>query len=463
MKSIGTSGGSADPELPETGDALLQFKQLNAVPSTFQARNSAAILDDPLTRLSELDDFAEPDEGHAQQPDEHEAAATRAAAIATLEHQRCSKLQPDEAALAPWLEAMATILDGHPKDADEPELPVQIAPGVLLGDKFCAWDASKLMETHGVTHVLNCADTSAKGPIDHESLGLRYMQLDADDDVTYDMIGRHLAEASAFIRSAREESGVCLLHCHAGVNRSGALAIAHLLMDGGLSLVDAVEFCVAARGTVLTNQGFRLQLLRLAHREGRLSGETARAQSAGGAPKAAEGRANAGNSAGASAAASDSAAAVGDATKLLTTRSSPRDYLKMLEESIAIEAATAGMDTQRNPPPKPAGDEQCMVGLPPTPDELSHLIWDPRVSPDGQFNEIEQIDAGLSPPQGQRGVSSKADGRAPSGAEAMLIGLPPTAEQLQDHPHIDQDGFLREKQQQAGHLGSRLFGSRMRS
>ena len=66
---------------------------------------------------------------------------------------------------------------------------MQIAPGVLLGDKFCAWDASKLMETHGVTHVLNCADTSAKGPIDHESLGLRYMQLDADDDVTYDMIG----------------------------------------------------------------------------------------------------------------------------------------------------------------------------------------------------------------------------------------------------------------------------------
>ena len=163
-------------------------------------------------------------------------------------------------------------------------------------------------------------------------------------------------------------------------------------MDRGLSLVDAVEFCVAARGTVLTNQGFRLQLLRLAHREGRLCGETARAQCAGGAPKTAEGRASAGNSAGASAAAaSDSAAAVDDATELLTTRSSPRDYLKMLEESIAIEAAAAGMDTQRPPPPKPAGDEQCRVGLPPTPDELSHLIWDPRVSPDGQFNEIKKI------------------------------------------------------------------------
>ena len=105
---------------------------------------------------------------------------------------------------------------------------------------------------------------------------------------------------------------------------------------------------------------------------------------------------------------------------------------------------------------QPAGDEQCMVGLPPTPDELSHLIWDPRVSPDGQFNEIKKIDAGLSPPQGQRGVSSKADGRLPS-AEAMLIGLPPTAEQLQDHPHIDQDGFSARSSSRRA-ICSRLFG-----
>ena len=201
----------------------------------------------------------------------------KAAALASPDERRDINVEPDEGELKPWLEAMSTLLDGRSnehgaigKPCAEPQLPVAIAPGLLLGDKFCAWDTRKLVKVHGVTHILNCADASAKGPLNHSKLGLHYMQLNALDDAAYDIIGRHLLEAAAFIRSARRNAGACLIHCHAGVNRSAALMIAYLLLDERMPLLEAVHRCAEARGTILTNPSFRLQVARLASTEGLL-------------------------------------------------------------------------------------------------------------------------------------------------------------------------------------------------
>ena len=258
---------NASEKLPITGDALLAFKKQHQPPLNIQRGfgNTTSILDDPLSRLAELDGFSETgDRNH----DEHETAAVVSATLATLVFNNCSRLGSHETELRPFLSAMERILERHPESADysEPDLPVTIMPGLLLlGDKFAAWDL-ELLAAHRITHILNAADGTAKGPIDHSSAGLSYAQLDAEDDIATDVIASHFAEASEFIERARKDDGVVLLHCHAGINRSGALAMAYLMLSERLPLLEATRLLASARGTVVQNGSFRIQLLRLAQR-----------------------------------------------------------------------------------------------------------------------------------------------------------------------------------------------------
>ena len=61
-----------------------------------------------------------------------------------------------------------------------------------------------------------------------------------------------------------------LVHCMAGVNRSAALAVAHLLLREKRCLFDVFAGCVAARPCILQNPSFQLQLCSLASRHGLL-------------------------------------------------------------------------------------------------------------------------------------------------------------------------------------------------
>jgi atypical dual specificity phosphatase len=217
-----------------------------------------------VTRLAELDGFS----AISDDDDGHQAIALRAAANASLEYQRCTTLgAEDELGLRPWLAAFESVLESSSALVCEPELPVTITPGLLLGDKYSAWDADTLVRL-GVTHILNAAGIDARGPVEHAIQGIHYLQLDAEDDVVYPLLDLHLQAAASFIRSALEGGGRCLIHCHAGINRSGALAIAYLMLADGLSLLQASRRVAQARGTIVQNVNFRLQLLRWAWRQG---------------------------------------------------------------------------------------------------------------------------------------------------------------------------------------------------
>jgi hypothetical protein len=74
-----------DGDLPSTGDALVAFKRSNLAPAEGFGRANFA-LDDPMTRLAELDGFSaiSADDNDL---DGHEAIAIRGAADASLEYQ----------------------------------------------------------------------------------------------------------------------------------------------------------------------------------------------------------------------------------------------------------------------------------------------------------------------------------------------------------------------------------------
>ena len=136
-----------------------------------------------------------------------------------------------------------------------------------LGSKRDANNAAWLQST-GITHILNCADDSARGALTDV---LKYCQLDAADDDEFQIIDASLTTAVGFIRSAvtcaavREPARV-LVHCHAGVNRSAAVVIGWLMQDGGLDVLSAVRKVWAARPIVLTNREFIRQLAMLSIR-----------------------------------------------------------------------------------------------------------------------------------------------------------------------------------------------------
>ena len=158
----------------------------------------------------------------------------------------------------PWLVAVRDILDKpHGRGV---ELPVEILPHLLLGDKRCAGDLAT-MDAFGITHILNVAGTHGRAS---DAAARHYLEIHADDEEGYPIVSQHLAQASAFIRTARDEGGRCLIHCQAGVNRSACLAVAELMLSERLPVVQAVARAKRARGVLLSNHSFQAQLVALA-------------------------------------------------------------------------------------------------------------------------------------------------------------------------------------------------------
>ena len=173
----------------------------------------------------------------------------------------------------PWLKAMRDQLARRQRDdARPPKLPVELLPHLVYGDRQCAADRARLREL-GVTHVLNCAGAAGDVRRDPRQTldGVSYLSLDADDEEGYPIIRRHLAAARAHIRAAEACGGRCLVHCVAGINRSGVLCAAELMLRARVPVLEAVALCRRARGSAfLWNESFQEQLVALAREEGLL-------------------------------------------------------------------------------------------------------------------------------------------------------------------------------------------------
>lgn len=81
----------------------------------------------------------------------------------------------------------------------------------------------------------------------------------------------HLEAASDFFQQAcKTREGKCMCHCSAGINRSGFVAVALLLLHERRDVLDAVRYVKQARGNCLLNASFQVQLLELAREKGLL-------------------------------------------------------------------------------------------------------------------------------------------------------------------------------------------------
>jgi len=102
-------------------------------------------------------------------------------------------------------------------------------------------------------------------------LDLCYLKLNWSDDITQPILP-DLPRAFAAIDLAKEEGGICLVHCKKGMSRSGAVVVAYLMFQNPkMSLFDALTYARSRRAIIAPNLGFMSQLVEWEreHRGGR--------------------------------------------------------------------------------------------------------------------------------------------------------------------------------------------------
>ena len=150
---------------------------------------------------------------------------------------------------------------------DFPRGATKIFDFLYLGGQAEATDLT-FIQCNKITHVINCAADYIR--LDADFYGtehpIKYTEFYAEDLENYDMM-QHIEEAYAAIEDARVNGGRVLIHCIAGVNRSGFLTVAYVMRHKRMDPIKAAVMIRKARGTLLTNEGFQQQLIEFARKE----------------------------------------------------------------------------------------------------------------------------------------------------------------------------------------------------
>lgn len=144
--------------------------------------------------------------------------------------------------------------------------PAHLAEGLYLGGLVEARDTPRL-ERMGIGACVNAAPLQCPpgGMVPAE---WPVLVVEAEDAPTFPLLEPdRVAAVVSFINEQRLTRGCSVLvHCFAGVNRSAALAAAYLLAAEQWPLSKVIERIATARGPVLRNTGFLMQLVKLARK-----------------------------------------------------------------------------------------------------------------------------------------------------------------------------------------------------
>ena len=132
---------------------------------------------------------------------------------------------------------------------------------------FTQAENKELLKQLGITHVINCAEGEVQTGQDYYDDDITYMGFEAADEEDY-YIMQHFDEVYKLIEEARVSGGKVLIHCIAGVNRSGALTVAYCMMHFNMGPIEAATFVKNIRPQILSNDEFRRQLIEFAKTKG---------------------------------------------------------------------------------------------------------------------------------------------------------------------------------------------------
>ena len=174
------------------------------------------------------------------------------------------------------------------------DLPASISSWLYLSDEASALDLPKL-KSMGITHVLSLngvAPYKCRWSKDrYDSVGIVHKRIHAEDNEGYAMINKHWDECYSFLKQVHDnnqhyqeeqeqyhhtanmtninnvnvkEKMKVVVHCVSGINRSGVIVCAALMIFEQMEVLKVVMHCIQQRKVILWNKSFRKQLCILA-------------------------------------------------------------------------------------------------------------------------------------------------------------------------------------------------------
>ncbi|CAL1136951.1 unnamed protein product, partial [Cladocopium goreaui] len=177
------------------------------------------------------------------------------------------------------LEQLAKVLDNVSWKYWKPgEQPAKILDWMYLGDLKEATDFELLNDRHitAVLNLINWWELSSRLPevADFSELysshDVEFLEVDSEDRLFFDIVEKCWPTCESFLKRCKARGKKVLVNCKAGHNRSACMCVCWLVACEGYGLLEALDLVQTRRGSILSNHGFRLQLLRLALRLGRL-------------------------------------------------------------------------------------------------------------------------------------------------------------------------------------------------
>lgn len=135
----------------------------------------------------------------------------------------------------------------------------KVCDGLWIGSRESSRDL-EVLKGNNITHILNMA---VEEPNFFENkpdiINMIYKKVDLRDSGECDILNNGLlVECLKFVDDAIKQGGQVLVHCQAGMSRSGAIAVAYVMSQSSITYEDAltnirkVRYCVAPNGNFET-------------------------------------------------------------------------------------------------------------------------------------------------------------------------------------------------------------------
>lgn len=134
------------------------------------------------------------------------------------------------------------------------QLPSKVDNNIYLGGFLCSEYEHNLKDL-GVTHILVASSTLEI----HFPEKFEYLRLNLIDDDEEDIL-QYFEMVYDFLESCFAKGGKVLIHCAAGVSRSGACTVSYFMKKYKLTTEKALELVKIGRRCVEPNKGFMIQL-----------------------------------------------------------------------------------------------------------------------------------------------------------------------------------------------------------
>ena len=129
---------------------------------------------------------------------------------------------------------------------------VLVGPGAFLTPYFA--------QKYNITHVINCAFDEYSPSWWRQSNPSQYKVLNATDSLQTNILDWYSEFESTMKGFLREGTGVVYVHCQAGMNRSGSLALAYTCKNLGMEFDSLVASVKRQRPCILQNPVFMNQV-----------------------------------------------------------------------------------------------------------------------------------------------------------------------------------------------------------